>query len=506
MLIFLCSWRWILERYTSWGRLMKRTDVITVQCPTCGSDISLQRRSFYNRKSKGMKYCSQCVGEAISNRVSKNMKELWKDSAYRKRMSIKSDKAIEASRSQLNNLTDEQRELGRNKSISTLRSVFCRNKQRSISLNNVTDEFKQKISIKIKEAYKDPIKSAKMRLRNPMSEEMKRKSSERMKELWQTKNYKEKWFKGMEVVSNNHNWISTYQKILYDILEDLKLDFYREPDDIRKLSFGCYRCDAIVCTPRPCIIEVNGDYFHRLVPSRVDKDKKFLNYYDNNLKDKYDLLILWEHEFLAKNRIRDILINKLGLKRDITWVDKDHLTVNSITKEEGDKFLKKYHYMSKIGRGSIYNALLFNNKIIGVSCISSITRKETADRLELQPHQVMELCKFCLHPGYKSHNLASWFLSRSINIGRPEVKVIISFSDLAFGHTGTIYKAAGWRFDGKIPPTYWYIDKDGHIMHKKTLYNHARSIRMKESDFANKFEYNKIYTGHRNRYIKVING
>jgi hypothetical protein len=98
-----------------------------------------------------------------------------------------------------------------------------------------------------------------------------------------------------------------------------------------------------------------------------------------------------------------------------------------------------------------------------------------------------ELSRFCLHPEYSSHNLASWFLAktmRHIRDTKEYVKVLVTFADLVFDHHGIIYKATNWIEDGIIDPTYWYMVKNGHIIHKKTLYVHARSIRMQESEFA----------------------
>ena len=445
--------------------------------------------------------------EVIGKKNAINMRRLWTDESYRMNIIKHSKKPNNIARAMnnLNKLTKEQRKSAANNAKITLQSDIFKQRQQDLSLSRVNDCFKKKVSDGVCMAYNDPIKGARMRLRTPITEEQRQKISYKIRELWKSGLYREKWLEGMQRVSKDHNWISTQQKILYAVLEDLGLEFFREPDHIKELSFGCYRCDAIILATKPCLVMVNGDYWHRLIPSIVQKDYKFHKFFERSLKEKYNLLILWEHEFLAKNRIRDIVINTLNMRKEPILINKDDLILSIVDKNDGDLFLSKYHYMSKVGRGGIYNAILYNNKIIGIALFSPITRKESADRLMVLPHQILELTKLCLHPGYHSHNLASWFLAKSVSmLQKPELRFLITFADMGFGHTGVIYKAAGWKQDGQISPTYWYVDSDGHIIHKKTLYVHSRSVRMKESDFATKFGYKKIYTGPRLRFIKEL--
>jgi len=483
------------------------SEKVIISCPNCNRNIELTKRALYNRRSKGTKNCRKCMYEKIGNKNSQNLKRLWKDEKYRHNMISKIDKS--KSIMKLLSLTEEQRKNAHSASASTQRRQENRELSRKMSLSLVTEDFRRKISDAVNKAYCDPVKAAKMKLRKPYTEEMRRSASVKMKELWRTKKFREAWFSGMERISNNHNWISSNQLILYSILDDLGLEYYKEPEDIRKLSFGSYRCDAMILSDRPCIIFVNGDYHHRFIPERVEKDKKFMKFYNEKLAKDYDLLILWEHEFLAKNRIRDRIFEILGKTEEIRHIDKESINFCVINRKEGDEFLSKYHYMTKGGRGGTYFGIYHRTILIGVSSFSSITRKESADRLGAEPHQVLELNKFCLNPGYYSHNLSSWFLSRCVKFikkNRTYVKYLLAFSDEAFQHLGTIYKASGWMEDGCNKPSYWYVDSNGHIIHKKTLYVHARSIRMKESDFAVKFGYRKIYTGRRIRFVKELYG
>ena len=80
-------------------------------------------------------------------------------------------------------------------------------------------------------------------------------------------------------------------------------------------------------------------------------------------------------------------------------------------------------------------------------------------------------------------------------------KCLVAFADSTIGHFGTIYKATNWEFDGKTDNSYYYVNDDGFVMHKKTLYNRAVKMTMKEKEFANKYGYKKKKTGHKYRFI-----
>ena len=116
-----------------------------------------------------------------------------------------------------------------------------------------------------------------------------------------------------------------------------------------------------------------------------------------------------------------------------------------------------------------------------------------------------ELSRLCIHPQYQKKNFASWFISKCINLLQPTYKTIIAYSDTTFNHYGTVYKASNFTLDSIIKPDYWYVCKDGWVMHKKTLYEQARSLHMTENAFAEKYGYSKMfgYNKYRYKYVRV---
>lgn len=67
-------------------------------------------------------------------------------------------------------------------------------------------------------------------------------------------------------------------------------------------------------------------------------------------------------------------------------------------------------------------------------------------------------------------NTESWFITRCIKElkrDRPNTLGIISFADPTEGHTGTIYKATNFIFDGTSSPARFYRDCNGRLRHPR---------------------------------------
>jgi len=47
----------------------------------------------------------------------------------------------------------------------------------------------------------------------------------------------------------------------------------------------------------------------------------------------------------------------------------------------------------------------------------------------------------------------------------------------------------------------WYVSEDGWVIHKKTLYEHAVKMGLKEKEYANLKEYKRVYGKKKLRFI-----
>ena len=144
---------------------------------------------------------------------------------------------------------------------------------------------------------------------------------------------------------------------------------------------------------------------------------------------------------------------------------------------------EKYHYKSNIGRGGLIIGVRFDSKLIACCVFSSPTRNVDGG----------ELTRFVIHPRFQKKNLASWFLSKASKLGLEKFGKLFTFADPNFNHNGSIYLASNWNYVGDTKSDYWYVNDEGWVMHKKTLWNRAVNMSMKESEFAILFGYNKVW-------------
>jgi hypothetical protein len=198
----------------------------------------------------------------------------------------------------------------------------------------------------------------------------------------------------------------------------------------------------------------------------------------------------------------------LNKKSENQTISLRNITYKSADLDEMRQFMSNYHYLGSMGRVGVQIAGYYQDKIMVGMILAHCIRKEIYVNLDCSKDEVLELTRFCISPFIRCPNLASYSLSRLLKFVPEKIKYLISFADPTEGHSGTIYKAANWKFVGKTASSYFYINnRDGWKMHKKTLYNQARAMHMTESEFAKRFEYDKIHTLPLRKYIyKVVGG
>lgn len=161
-------------------------------------------------------------------------------------------------------------------------------------------------------------------------------------------------------------------------------------------------------------------------------------------------------------------------------MSKSDFEIKSISKEEASNILNKYHYLSTISRGfkSGYNYGCFHqNTLVGVLIFTGFPVPELAKGMfgleRNNQSGLFELSRLCLDPVIQKteHNLASWFVSKSIRLLRRETKVraILSYADCEF-HTGVVYAASNFEYYGLTSPKkdFWIKQPDeSYIKHNR---------------------------------------
>jgi hypothetical protein len=444
-------------------------------CPICKN---FQKVGIYAKIDKVCKECKLKI--KINNKPKKMNREEQKE--YLKRIWEDKDKRKEASiKTSLSMKEKWKDEFYKNK---VLLSLINNNKDKDMILKR-TASFQELLA----------------------TTDLRDKMCERSKKLWESESFRKLVLDGMMNVSvrqkmsearlKQQNNPSKLELILNNILSDLKIKYEKQ----YKLAFYLFDFYIPRDNRRGLLIEVNGDYWHRSVPHVIKNDKSKNTYYDRYLKDKYELIYFWEHEFLCYNKIYDKIKYLLSINT-INNFDFKNIKIDLICKEESEIFINSYHYLKF--KNGIHIGAKLDDKLIAVAIYSNPVRIESATSLGIEYKNTLELSRFCISPEYNKKNLASFFLSKTYKFIPNNIKIIIAFSDLTIGHTGVIYKADNWQKVDEIPSDYWYIDNTNHYIHKRTLYSHAVNLKMKENEFAEKFNYTKIHGLNKIKFIKIL--
>lgn len=148
-------------------------------------------------------------------------------------------------------------------------------------------------------------------------------------------------------------------------------------------------------------------------------------------------------------------------------------SVRLVSKASCVPLLQNYHYLSDISKGfkSGFNVGLHHrDHLVGVCIFTGWPVPELLKgcfglpRTEQQGF--WELSRLVLHPKFQKeeHNLASWFVSRSVKLLRAshEVRSILSYADKGY-HQGTVYAASNFKYYGLSAPKkdFWIKQPDG---------------------------------------------
>ena len=157
-------------------------------------------------------------------------------------------------------------------------------------------------------------------------------------------------------------------------------------------------------------------------------------------------------------------------------MSKDKYSTAIIAKHQCAQLLADYHYLSGISRGfkSGFNVgLILDGEVVGVCIFTGWPVPELLHGCFGLPRNdqdgFWELSRLVLRPDVQAseHNLASWFVSRSIARLKSEMKprCVLSYADCGF-HQGTIYAACNFKYYGlsASKKDFWFKQQDGSFV------------------------------------------
>lgn len=432
----------------------------------CLNKLEINLESYnINIKRNGEYICYTCainkakIEKKFSNSESRsiNSKKMWQNEEYRLKITAASIRK---------NSTDEFRQKQRDRTVKLWRDKEYRNKVIGGVTNALADEcVRQKISDSLIIKYQND-SSYKAKIINAIA---------------------------------NQPRISSIQSMLYDLLDNFKVQYHKEGSGT---VIGYYAFDCLIMKQnnmrKNLLIECQGDYWHSLDNIKRNDKAKFT--YINKYFPEYEIMYIWEHEFYTKDGVLDRLKSKLGLDIAINDFDFNDVIIKRVKSSDIKSFLDSYHYIGKDRGGKCFGAYL-DGKLIACVVYSSQLRQNIASQFNVTSDELRELSRFCIHPKYHKRNFASWVISRTLKM--VDASIVIAYADTTVGHNGTIYKASNFSLDHTIQADYWYVNKDGYVMHKRTLYGHAVKLQMTENEYADKNGYIKQWGGEKLCYIKI---
>jgi len=299
----------------------------------------------------------------------------------------------------------------------------------------------------------------------------------------------------------NEGFVSSAQKQLYYLLKHSGIEFYEEGASTKIGPFYVVDCVIPVqqSMQKPLIIEVQGEYWHSL-PHVVIKDRQKESYIYRHTD--YNLIQLKELHLKSFDEVKHQL-SAFGLTLNETKCSVHDLSIKIINEADASLFYSTFHYSCTIRKGAQVFGAYYNDELVAAISYCHPIRQQVASRLGIVDKDILEISRMARKTNLVCKNLLSYLISYSRKQLPENIKCIISYSDSTYNHSGSVYKASGFTFDGIVEPDYHYISLNGRY-HKKTIWDNSKRMKMTEREYAEKHNLLKVYGKSKSRWIYRI--
>ena len=177
------------------------------------------------------------------------------------------------------------------------------------------------------------------------------------------------------------------------------------------------------------------------------------------------------------------------------YLDTTKLSIREIDRKLAKSMIVKNHYSHKWTKCSVALGLYYSDgtqhkffdepdeKLIGTICYGDPIGRHSGASIstEIPRENAYELVRLFIHDGYGS-NIESWFISQSFNWlrkNKSEIKALISYASPVEGHSGTIYQATNWIYQGNNnrwnDGWIFKFEEDGRWMHGRTIFPYYKT-------------------------------
>lgn len=179
----------------------------------------------------------------------------------------------------------------------------------------------------------------------------------------------------------------------------------------------------------------------------------------------------------------------------------DDFQVIPVPRIEAVQFIDRWHYSGSTPVGQFFLGLRsITGELLGVAAFGRPSYPG-AGRAIVGEGDFLELRRFVLVDGLPA-NTASWFLGKTMKMLPEKVVAVVAYSDPAFGHDGTLYKAANFEPAGftSSRSAYHYL-RDGVYVHKRNVWDEAKAAGMKESEYVKLHGLQKVEDPPKPRFV-----
>ena len=214
---------------------------------------------------------------------------------------------------------------------------------------------------------------------------------------------------------------------------------------------------------------------------------------------------------------------------DEKYCDTSLVYLKPLNKNIAKNLIIKNHYTHKwtlctIAYGVYYKQYIestffggFNSKLIGVLVYGNAVGRNASTSISelLNNNNVLELTRLWIEDGY-GKNIESYCIAesfRQLNIDLPQIKCILSYADSEVGHTGKIYQATGFVYQGDnyvdvaLMPNYSVSlsgPPDYDWIHSRTVYSKWKTHNVDKLKLKIGRTFWRKKESGKHRYIKFI--
>jgi len=235
-------------------------------------------------------------------------------------------------------------------------------------------------------------------------------------------------------------------------------------------------------------IEIQGEFWHGILP----RSRSYTHIRNKMWSDLWKYLTIMrdlpDHKvlYLTDNNTNIEVLRKTlkidSVSRTSAPYNTLNIDVKLIKPSDARVFLKENHYLGTTN-GTFYGAYV-NDVLMLVCTISNPTRQNIKSSIG----KCRELTRLAVKDGAPT-NIISYSFSR---IAKLEVCMgttsIVTFADPTpyrkNQHSGAVYRACNFKYVGSTAWNYCYCDNE-NIYHKKTIYNRAKKVGLKEKEYVN---------------------